>query len=144
MQVIAVPACVPAAGILCLETTLDGNRGVTFPESAAVPVALQPRPTWRGAAPLTLTSRAWCRWQRLSHKDAALLGGARCCHTQYQNDAPPTAIRQGIFEMTVRGRRIMRRLSYSKHSSFDLSRGTRTCRRLPDGLPPRGFRNNSL
>ena len=38
-------------GIWCLETTLDGNRGVTFPESAAVPVVLQPRPTERGGAP---------------------------------------------------------------------------------------------
>ena len=42
-------------GILCLETTLGGNRGVTFPESAAVPVVLQLRPTWRGRAPRRVT-----------------------------------------------------------------------------------------
>ena len=38
-------------GNWCLETTLDGNTGVTFPESAVVPVAMQQRPTWRGGAP---------------------------------------------------------------------------------------------
>ena len=48
------PPLQTGVGILCLETTLDVNRDVTFPtfpESAAVPVALQPRPTWRGGAP---------------------------------------------------------------------------------------------
>ena len=39
-----------------------------------------------------------------------MLGGDRCCPTRNQNDVPPTALRQGIFEMTVRDRRIMRRL----------------------------------
>jgi hypothetical protein len=42
-------------GILCLETTLGGIRGVTFPESAVVPVVLQQRPTWRGGTPQRVT-----------------------------------------------------------------------------------------
>ena len=83
MQVIAVPACVPAAGILCLETTLDGNRGVTFPESAAVPVALQPRPTWRGGAPRRVSNSvgdggATWRTDRLERAGAPAPIGLKC------------------------------------------------------------------
>ena len=54
-SVLCPPPYQTGVGILCLETTLGGIRGVTFPESAAVPVVLQPRPTWRGGAPRRVT-----------------------------------------------------------------------------------------
>ena len=54
-SVLCPPPYQTGVGIWCLETTLGGNRGVTFPESAAVPVVLQQRPTWRGGAPRRVT-----------------------------------------------------------------------------------------
>ena len=54
-SVLCPPPYQTGVGLLGLETTLGGNRGVTFPESAAVPVVLQPRPTWRGGAPRRVT-----------------------------------------------------------------------------------------
>ena len=50
-SVLCPPPHQTGVGLQGLKTTLGGNRGVTFPESAAVPVVLQPRPTWRGGAP---------------------------------------------------------------------------------------------
>jgi len=41
-SVMCPPPYQTGVGILSLETTLGGNRVVTFPESATVPVVMQP------------------------------------------------------------------------------------------------------